>query len=369
MPRKEIFLFVLAYMFVSTYFVGHFRSEGGVTISPVKKLLTFHREVTSQNTGIVINKNDPESIEIGWYYQTKRGIPNENIVHVSLPLKNQLTAEEFGALSQEVNAALPKTVQIIAVAWTNPSRVNCNGITSAISLGYNDMACVDPRNVPDALPYYNSLSLAPYTDFGFRPSMMLAGKSVSSVKKLIERGVASDNSQPFGSAYIMKTSDQIRSMRANNYSKSMLGHAISQQVHVKLLSAQPESATSTKASSENYISNTTDALFYFQGLTKVPNISSNKFPNGAVADHLTSFGGMLTDTSQMSILEFIEAGVTGSYGTVSEPYALKKKFPDPQIVITHYTQGETLIESYWKSVAFPAQGVFVGEPLASPWAE
>jgi hypothetical protein len=29
--------------------------------------------------------------------------------------------------------------------------------------------------------------------------------------------------------------------------------------------------------------------------------------------------------------------------------------------------GETLIESYWKSVAWPAQGLLIGEPLAAPY--
>jgi hypothetical protein len=29
--------------------------------------------------------------------------------------------------------------------------------------------------------------------------------------------------------------------------------------------------------------------------------------------------------------------------------------------------GATAIEAYWKSVAWPAQGLFVGEPLAAPY--
>ena len=33
----------------------------------------------------------------------------------------------------------------------------------------------------------------------------------------------------------------------------------------------------------------------------------------------------------------------------------------------HYLNGETLIEAYWKSVKMPGQGLFVGEPLASPY--
>jgi hypothetical protein len=30
-----------------------------------------------------------------------------------------------------------------------------------------------------------------------------------------------------------------------------------------------------------------------------------------------------------------------------------------------YLGGETLIESYWKSVAMLGQGIFIGEPLAT----
>jgi superfamily II DNA helicase RecQ len=40
---------------------------------------------------------------------------------------------------------------------------------------------------------------------------------------------------------------------------------------------------------------------------------------------------------------------------------------DPTILIGQYVRGETLIEAYWKSVAWPGQGVFIGEPLAAPY--
>jgi hypothetical protein len=33
----------------------------------------------------------------------------------------------------------------------------------------------------------------------------------------------------------------------------------------------------------------------------------------------------------------------------------------------HYLDGETAVESYWKSVLMPAQGLFIGEPLAAPF--
>ena len=89
---------------------------------------------------------------------------------------------------------------------------------------------------------------------------------------------------------------------------------------------------------------------------------------GALADHLTSFGGQLTDSKQMSSLRWLEAGATASYGTVTEPCNHLQKFPMPAVAMYHYLSGATAIEAYWKSVAWPGEGLFIGEPLARPFA-
>jgi uncharacterized protein (TIGR03790 family) len=90
--------------------------------------------------------------------------------------------------------------------------------------------------------------------------------------------------------------------------------------------------------------------------------------SGALADHLTSFGGQLLDAQgQMSALDWLESGATASYGTVSEPCNHLQKFPHPQVLLLNYVQGATALEAYWRSVAWPAQGVFIGEPLAAPF--
>jgi uncharacterized protein (TIGR03790 family) len=91
------------------------------------------------------------------------------------------------------------------------------------------------------------------------------------------------------------------------------------------------------------------------------------FLPGAIADHLTSFGGALDGQGQMSALRWLEAGATGSYGAVVEPCNLPQKFPHPAIAVGNYLRGDTLIEAYWKSVAMPGQGIFIGEPLAAPF--
>jgi hypothetical protein len=38
------------------------------------------------------------------------------------------------------------------------------------------------------------------------------------------------------------------------------------------------------------------------------------------------------------------------------------------VFLAHYLRGDTALEAYWKSVAMPGQGLFLGEPLAKPYA-
>ncbi len=92
-------------------------------------------------------------------------------------------------------------------------------------------------------------------------------------------------------------------------------------------------------------------MFYFTGDTSIPNIATNTFLPGAVADHMTSYGGVLNeDEGQMSILRWLSGGATASYGTVVEPAAWVEKFPEASVLMRHYFLGNTALEAYWKSV-------------------
>ncbi|CAF1381740.1 unnamed protein product [Adineta ricciae] len=327
------------------------------TTSEVSVRLPRLSGLRPRELGLLINDNDPESVMIGEYYRTRRHIPSQNIVHLNVSIKVQLSSAEFLALKDQVDRTLPTTVQALAIAWTIPYRVECNSITSAFALNYMDGPCkASTCNWAASSPYYKTNSTKPFTDFKMRPAMMLAALTADETKSMINRGIASDGTHPRGSAYIMNTTDSLRSLRARIFPVANLGTALSSSVNVQIRNA-------------DWISNTTDALFYFQGLASVINIDRNEFPPGAIGDHLTSFGGMLTDSYQMSALKFIAGGTTGTFGTVTEPCAYAEKFPDPTIMIQYYTKGETLIEAYWKSILQTFQGIFVGEPLANPWKQ
>jgi uncharacterized protein (TIGR03790 family) len=310
--------------------------------------------ISAQQLAIVINTEDADSQLIADYYQKKRGIPASNIIKISLPAgKNSIGENRFAEVYQQVLKQTPDSVQYYALAWSKPFRVACMSMTSAFAMGFDRSYCASGCKSTRLSDYYNSDSSLPKDDLNIRPSMMLAGSSVQQVYAMIDRGVASDGSHPEATAYLMNTSDKARNVRSRRY--RVIKELLAEQVNIEQIDS-------------DVLQNKADVMFYFTGLKHVKAIDSNRYLPGAIADHLTSSGGNLSGWKQMSILRWLEAGATASYGTVVEPCAFTQKFPNPGIVIERYTNGESLIEAYWKSVAWPGQGLFVGEPMASPYA-
>src|SRR5205807_8481139 len=98
-------------------------------------------------------------------------------------------------------------------------------------------------------------------------------------------------------------------------------------------------------------------------------VNDNEFVPGAIADNLTSYGGIIFGPNdQTSLLPFLYAGASMSYGTVIEPCNYLEKFPSPQSYF-YQARGFSLAESYYQSVTNPYQGLIVGEPLSAPFAQ
>lgn len=308
----------------------------------------------SRELAVVVNESDPLSVKVAAYYQKRRGIPDENVIRVRLPAGDNLPREEFERLKREVDGRAGPAIQAYALAWTMPFRVDCLSITSAFALGFDPAYC-SAKQCAMTRPsgYFDAQAGAPYAQYKIRPAMLLAGRDFESVKALIDRGVASDSTFPTGTGYLLKTSDSTRSVRSVAFEETrrQLGRAF----HLEILE-------------QDDIRDRRDVLFYFTGLTRVAHLDSLEFLPGAVADHLTSAGGVLTGDGQMSSLRWLEAGATASYGTVVEPCNRLAKFPFPGVLMWHYATGNTVLEAYWKSVASPGEGVFIGEPLAKPFA-
>lgn len=309
--------------------------------------------INESNTAVVINVEDSLSRKVAEYYIKKRHIPDDNIIRIKMrPGRDALSPEEFEAVKNDILKQTRDGIQAYVLVWAKPYRVGCMSITSAVSLGYGDQYCAQGCKPTHRLSYFDSTSKSPLSDHGFRPSMLLVAADFSQARALIDRGTEADYSRARGNVFLLETSDKARSVRSKIYSQ--IDRVYGEVLPVKIVK-------------QDFIQNKSDVMFYFTGATHVDHLDSIQFVPGAIADHVTSAGGILSGGMQMSSLEWLRAGATGSYGTVVEPCNFPAKFPNPGVIIRHYLNGDTLLEAYWKSVAMPGQGVFIGEPLARPF--
>ena len=308
---------------------------------------------------VVVNTQDPLSIQIGDYYAAQRGILFQNVIKVGFPPgRTTLARKEFETVKASVDEQAAPRVQAFALTWAAPYRVECMSITSAFAFGFDSSFCAEGCKPTRPSVYFDSTARFPFAQQRLRPTMAIAAASFEQAKALIDRGVESDGSFPRGTAYLLSTSDAARNVRSALF-------PLAQRVLRR-------GRVNTHVLQQDTLRDANDVLFYFTGRTNVEGLDTLTFVPGAVADHLTSAGGHLTShdgqmSGQMSALRWLEAGATGSYGTVEEPCNLVQKFPHPAVLAAHYLAGETLIEAYWKSVAMPGQGIFIGEPLAAPF--
>ncbi len=309
--------------------------------------------LSAAQLAVVVNDDEPNSVEIAEYYRKARGIPAANMVHVKIPHRpRKLDAEQFEALKAQIDARLGPEIQAVLMVWTAPYAVECNALTAAYTMGLDSSLCTNSCNPSKPSPYFNAASRQPMSDFKLRISMQLPTESVAASKALIDRGVLSGFRTPIASAYFLQTSDVARSSRARFFPRA--GSVPAKKLAIKTMRADS-------------LENVGDIIVYQTGRDFVPKLDTLTFLPGALADHLTSVGGDLLGNAQMSSLKWLDAGATASYGTVSEPCNHWQKFPQSTVLLSNYLRGNTAIEAYWKSVAWPAQGVFIGEPLAAPY--
>lgn len=312
--------------------------------------------ITANNVAVIVNAQDANSLVIGDYYMSARNIPKKNLITVDIaPGVATLNEAQFKTLREQIYSNIGEEIEMIVLAWTRPYAVNCNAITAAITLGYQAKQCENGCGVGINNPYFNSQSRHPHKDFNMRLSILLPTDSIDVAKNIIDKGVISSFRVNESTAYFLKTSDGTRSKPREQFFPKDLTKVESKKLWIRTIKADS-------------IRDKKDVMFYFTGAVSVPHLETLEFMPGAVADHLTSAGGVLIDGGQMSSLKWLEAGATGSYGSVSEPCNYWQKFPNPAVLLTHYLAGETLIEAYWKSVYWPTQGLIIGEPLAAPYA-
>ncbi len=312
-----------------------------------------HAEVLSPDRlGVIYSANDRSSSDVAHYYATQRRVPPENVIGLAVPDRAIISREELRQLRAAMLLKLPSNVQSLLLVWSRPYAVECMSVTTAFAAGYQPGFCEPGCRSTTLSPLFDTAGWLPADTTGWLPAMLLPSADEALARAVIDRGVKADASEPPGTVYLVNTQDSLRNVRAEGYSNAEA--LLSKRLRI----AEVSTPVRTRL---------TDILAYFTGIARVEELPLLAFRPGAAADHLTSTGGQLEGSNQMSALEWLRQGATGSYGSVSEPCNLREKFPSPAVFLDHYRRGDTLLEAYWKSVAMPGQGLFIGEPLARPY--
>jgi len=326
------------------------------------------------NVIVVVNQNSTNSLQLGNDYCEQRGVPPQNLLRMTNWTGGSInwSPGDFRTnllnplLAMVAGRGLTNQAQFVLLSMDIPYRVtdgyNVDSTTAALFYGFktND----DPSLGTCSLPDYSSNSYA-YSEQPFSQAppdtaatnsflaMMLTDTNLAAAEATLNRSMAADDSYPTQTVYLAKTSDGIRNVRFTEFDNSVFENQVIGNYDVIRIDTDSTAATNL-----------------FGLLTGLANYSlaTNAFVPGALGDSLTSYGGYILDPNGQTLaLAFLEAGAAGSYGTVIEPCNYTQKFPD-SVDYFYQARGFSLAEAYYQSVLNPFEGLFVGEPLAAPFA-
>lgn len=328
---------------------------------------------SGMNVVVVVNQASSNSVELGNYYCERRQVPPQNLLRINWAGGNtSWTFAEFQSTLftplQSMLAARGLTNQIdfVVLSMDLPYRITspgegANSTTAALFYGFKPDAR-DPFTCPLATnssnAYAGSEDVFRNTVPGAGPTnfvaVMLTAGTLAQAKSLVDQGVNSDHSFPTQTVVLSKTYDVNRNVRFYLFDNALFNARLRGNYSMLRTNSVP-------------VAGQTNLLGFQTGFETFA-VTSGVFVPGAMADNLTSFGGdLFENTGQTSLLAFIQAGASGSYGTVIEPCNYLEKFPDPQNYF-YQARGFSLAECYLQSLVNPYEGLIVGEPLAAPFA-
>lgn len=339
-------------------------------------------------TLLLVNDESVNSILLANVYQRLRGIPDANVIRLSIPpsvyneASTALSPEDF---TRYIWHPLQKAIQdaqirqqILACVFSCgfPTRITTKpavSITGAIFLRnvYPDEDYIAGGRYISELfsgPVNADSALGTSASFDSErnrlleamplPAMMLAfvgenGLTLNEAIAYLERTTTADHTDPSGTFYFV-VNDDVRST-CRHWEFEPVAQAIRTfpDAHAVIATNLPPAGG--------------DPLCGFMTGSRTVPLERVSLVPGAYADNLTSFGGAFNHRTHMKATAWLNTGAAFSSGTVTEPYAIWTKFPHACIFL-HSLAGCSAIESFYLSVRSPLQILPLGDPLNKPWA-
>ena len=231
--------------------------------------------LTGDNVLVLYKASDEQSKQVADYYSEQRHIPKSQLVAIDIKgSPNIITSTHFTNINKQLAKYLKPNIKVIVLAWHAPYRVECMSITSAFTLGFDQKYCSKKSSFSSKCsataisPFYNAPNEKLWQENSLRLTMMLSGKTFQQAKSLIDRGVSSDNTQPSGRGFLVRTSDAARSTRWPIFKQLVEYWPKGKGVDLHYLDER-------FLKGDTLIKNKKDVLFYLTGAVHVPKIDTN----------------------------------------------------------------------------------------------
>jgi uncharacterized protein (TIGR03790 family) len=319
------------------------------------------------NVVVVVNQESPNSVELGNFYCEQRQVPPENLLRISWTGGNTLwTSNDFYTLLEApllemlTTRGLTSQIDYVVLSMDIPFQTRrgntLNSTTSALFYGLKELvgfgwyAITNSYSGSEGVFRLSRPATAPRHSF---LTTMMTGRTLESARLLVLQGLRGDYYRPNLPVILAKSSDPLRNFRYQAFDDAIFNTLL---CHGSIARTNADS-----------LGGQTNLPGYQTGLARL-DLQTGTFAPGAIADSLTSFGGVIFGANDhTSLLDFIEAGASGSYGTIAEPSPSLEKFPDPRDYFCQ-ARGFNLAECYYQSIADPHEGLIVGEPLSAPYS-
>jgi uncharacterized protein (TIGR03790 family) len=330
------------------------------------------------NVAVVVNQNSTNSVQLGNYYCEQRQVPPQNLLRTSWTNGNVAwqTSDFQSVILNPLLAMLSaqqltNQIDYVLLCMDFPYRMTAtngaNSTTTPLFYGFVPDGAAPGAGLPTSCSLPNASSnayagselpfrsTAPGTSRTNFLAMMLTSSNLDQAELVVDQGLASDDTFPTQTVYLTKSSDVARNIRYTLFDNAIFDTRLRGNYTMVRTNADPFYSFGSILGLES-------------GWGNPYVVGNSSFVPGAAADNLTSFGGQIFENSgQLDILELLNLGAAGSYGTVIEPCAYLQKFPSPQVYF-YQARGFSMAECYYQSVTNPYQGLLVGEPLAAPFA-
>jgi len=324
-------------------------------ILPIITSATTQSHTRTGRVLVVANSKSPASLELAKIYRTTHHLPEQNLLQI--PFDNQISISKkdfqkklMTPIINRYNQLFP-AIDYVVLMLGVPYRVDKYSTTSAIMYGGIEKITAAQNYFGQSRPFESSIPCQGRT---LLPATIISAYTLQEAEALIKRSqIHYPDPSKAGIIYLCDGQGP-RSIRKSQIPLCTMALA-SNLIPVKHIR-------------NHNIYHRKTVIAQMTGHTTLQ-LNTNKYLPGSILDNLTSYGGkLLEDDPQISILTFIQHGVCGSYGTVSEPTNDPKRWATYGLPI-QYLKGYNLVESYLQTTYDPSLAVILGDPLMAPFAK